>query len=79
VTVPCVTFPSKLQPAHSMWIVRQSALTDNPPNACLRTNGCVSILLNREKAGPCDVEEQCTGNNATCPEDNFVSQGTVCR
>jgi len=39
----------------------------------------VSILLYRAKAGLCDIEEQCAGNNATCPEDTFVAQGKICR
>jgi len=33
----------------------------------------------RASAGPCDVEETCSGSSPTCPADVLVTEGTVCR
>jgi MYXO-CTERM domain-containing protein len=33
----------------------------------------------RASAGPCDVEEKCTGNSAACPADSYEPATTVCR
>jgi MYXO-CTERM domain-containing protein len=36
-------------------------------------------VLCRPEAGPCDVEEVCSGASAACPPDGFAAAGTVCR
>ncbi|HVO22422.1 MAG TPA: hypothetical protein VMW56_02200 [Candidatus Margulisiibacteriota bacterium] len=33
----------------------------------------------RASAGPCDVEEKCSGASASCPADGFVAPSIVCR
>ncbi|OQY65170.1 MAG: hypothetical protein B6D46_14615 [Polyangiaceae bacterium UTPRO1] len=33
----------------------------------------------RTAAGPCDVDETCTGASGACPADGFASASTVCR
>jgi hypothetical protein len=33
----------------------------------------------RPVAGPCDVEETCPGDDATCPVDGFADPSTLCR
>jgi cysteine-rich repeat protein len=49
----------------------------------LETHACVLDLLSdgtpcREKAGPCDLAERCTGTSEECPADELVAAGTVC-
>ena len=33
----------------------------------------------RAATGVCDVAETCSGNSATCPDDDFATSSTVCR
>lgn len=44
----------------------------------IRTCVLLLLLLCRSAAGPCDVPEVCTAAG-TCPEDEFVTAGTLCR
>lgn len=36
-------------------------------------------IICRNKAGPCDSPERCSGISASCPEDALFSAGTICR
>jgi hypothetical protein len=53
---------------------------------CLNVTGIIcryslrpSSTVCRDKAGDCDVAEQCSGTAADCPADSLLSNATVCR
>ena len=58
---------------------RASAVCDDANEACC--NNCqfaAAGTLCRESTGECDLEETCSGTNATCPNDDFLPDGQSC-
>lgn len=46
--------------------------------ACFLTGGAGGIVECRPSGGTCDVAEFCSGTDADCPDDDFVTGGTAC-
>jgi hypothetical protein len=38
----------------------------------------IAFLFRLQSRGECDIEETCTGNNSTCPEDKTENDGKSC-
>lgn len=47
--------------------------------ACVPDELAPSTTLCRPAAGPCDIEEYCTGRSPECPSDKVADLGHVCR
>lgn len=51
---------------------------DSNEICCVNCQFASADTVCRASTGPCDVEEKCTGNSPTCPEDVHVPDGQSC-
>src|SRR5439155_5291173 len=51
---------------------------DGSSDECQHPAGNTGAVC-RASAGPCDVDESCTGTSSTCPDDVFEPSFVVCR
>jgi hypothetical protein len=66
----------------TLWVGCGGAGSPTPTRAaCEKGDGSFepASTVCRAAAGPCDVEERCTGDAPDCPVDALAAAGTVCR
>src|SRR5262249_54715433 len=69
---------------HCTGASQEGACDNDTADHCTGTdNSCVNVyqpgnFVCRSSAGQCDVAEQCTKSNRTCPADAFASSATNC-